>query len=326
MSDQKSNRPDKGGQQGKQGRSESPWKRVSEGSGSPSPEKKKGKSGGKGNFDKFISRSNPKAEKKNDVRRDKAVRKAGRKQQQQEQAADLEGPIRLNRFIALAGVCSRREADELIAKGSIRVNGEVVKELGIKVVPGKDKVVFNRQELKVKRFVYLLMNKPKDHITTVKDDQGRRTVMELVKKYTPVRLVPVGRLDRNTTGLLLFTNDGEMTARLTHPSFEVSKVYQVRLDREVDPAHLEALASGIELEDGPIKADKVGLLENGEPNEVGVSLHSGRNRIVRRMFEHFGYKVVALDRVQFGPLDKRGLARGRCRLLTEKEIGWLKML
>lgn len=302
---------------GKPGSSNSPWKRTNiEG---PKPER----SGDKGGFSKFKSKRNPKVEKKNDVRWERDQRK---KEKRQVQAADLESEIRLNRFIALAGVCSRREADNLIKKGAIKVNGKVTKEMGQKVTPGKDVVIYGGQELKVKKFLYLLMNKPKDHISTVKDEAGRRTVMDIVRKYTPVRVYPVGRLDRNTTGLLLFTNDGESTAKLTHPSFEVTKVYQVRLDKEVDPDHLTALKKGIQLEDGLIKADKIGMLDSGGPNDVGVSLHSGRNRIVRRMFEHFGYEVLALDRVQFGPLDKKGLPRGKCRVLTEKEIGFLKML
>lgn len=290
--------------------SDSPWKRNP--------------SASKGNFDAFKKKSNPKVEKKNDARKDKAMKAKAEVQVVKDMLGDA--PVRLNRFIALAGVCSRREADELIKKGEIKVNGKVVKEMGQKVDPTKDKVVHKGSELKIKRFTYLLMNKPKDHISTVKDEKGRRTVMHLVKKYTKTRVYPVGRLDRNTTGLLLFTNDGDLTKRLTHPSYEVPKIYNVRLDKEVDPAHIEELRQGIKLEDGFIKADKIDFLEADLLNEVGVEIHSGRNRIVRRMFEHFGYSVVALDRVRFGPLTKKNLPRGNCRILDDKEIGFLKML
>ena len=286
----------------------------------------KGKEGARKSFGKFMDRkSNPRTEKKNDKRKEKTLLERMKKKGSGGTWID-EGPIRLNRFIALSGVCSRREADELIKSGQIKVNGEKTTEMGLKVRPGKDKVVFANRVLKIRKFEYLLMNKPKNHITTVKDDQGRKTVMDLVKKYSKARLYPVGRLDRNTTGLLLFTNDGELTEKLTHPSFQVSKIYQVRLDRDVSEADMDQLKKGIELEDGFIKADHIGYVDGGNPNEVGLEIHSGRNRIVRRMFEHFDYRIVALDRIQFGPLTKRGLSRGTCRLLEEKEIGWLKML
>lgn len=280
------------------------------------------KKSGKDPFGKFKRKHRPKAEKKNDRRKE-------RMQQAEyaaEQAANLEAPMRLNRFIALAGICARREADKLIAAGKVRVNGTVVKELGTKVVPGKDKVVYNRRELRIKRFEYLLMNKPKGLITTVKDERGRSTVMRVVQNYTRARLFPVGRLDRNTTGLLLFTNDGELAEKLTHPKSEVPKLYHVHLNMDVDPSHIAQLRKGIELEDGPIKADKISYIEEDVRNEIGVRIHSGRNRIVRRMFEHLGYKVEALDRIGFGPLTKKKLPRSKCRFLTEKEVGFLKML
>ncbi len=280
----------------------------------------------KGNFDKFIEgkKVNPKAEKKNDRRKEKEMFK---KELELKKRSPLvgEGPIRIIRFIAMAGVCSRREADDLIAAGRIKVNGKVVTELGMKVDPSKDTVMFDKGVLKLKNFVYLLMNKPKNHITTTKDDKGRRTVMELVKKYTKVRIVPVGRLDRNTTGLLLFTNDGDLAAKLTHPSNKVTKIYYVRLDKEVAEEHLEAFLNGVELEDGLMKVDTVEYLD-GLPTQVVIEIHSGRNRIVRRLFEHFGYSVESLDRVKLGPLSKKGIPRGTCRMLTEKEVGWLKML
>ena len=289
----------------------------------------KDKAGSKGgNFDKFKGRANPKADKKNDRKREKEQRRRERRAQKSEVAGTSrfmnDGPIRLNRYIALSGVCSRREADELIAQGKIRVNGTVTKELGLKVTPGKDSVHHGKQLLQIKRFVYLLMNKPKNHITTVKDDLGRKTVMEIVERYTKARVYPVGRLDRNTTGLLLFTNDGDLAKQLTHPSHEIPKLYQVQLDREVEAEHLAAFRKGIELEDGTIKADKATYIE-GSPTLVAVQLHSGRNRIVRRMFEHFGYKIVSLDRVGLGSLTKKALPRGTCRLLTDKEVGFLRM-
>ena len=239
----------------------------------------------------------------------------------------VDEPIRLNRFIAQSGVCSRREADELIRQRMIKVNGKVVSEMGLKVQPSKDKVEYKGKVLQmVGEFVYLLMNKPKNHITTVKDDKGRRTVMDIVKHYTDARVYPVGRLDRNTTGLLLFTNDGDLAKRLTHPSHKVRKLYHVRLDQEVPEEHLDLLREGIELEDGLIKVDKIAWVEGGFTNEVGVSIHSGRNRIVRRMFEHLGYKVEKLDRVAIGGLTKKNIPRGKCRFLSQKEIRFLKMV
>lgn len=299
--------------------SDSPWKRSGK-------KDSKGPSPKKDNFEQFKQKkSSPKVEKQNDARKAKEV-KLKLKVQKAQQDLMTDGPVRLNRYIALAGICSRRQADELIKKGEIKVNGVVTKEMGLKVDPAKDTVVYARQELKPKRFTYVLMNKPKDHITTVSDDQGRRTVMDIVKKYTKTRVYPVGRLDRNTTGLLLFTNDGDLTQRMTHPSFEVLKVYNVRLSKDLDPKDLETIRKGMELEDGPIKADKADFLEAGIFNEVGIEIHSGRNRIVRRMFEHLGYEIVALDRVRFGPLTKKNVARGKCRILTDKEVGFLKML
>lgn len=269
-------------------------------------------------------KSNPKAEKKNDRKKEKVMLKKDQEQKKRSQLIDM-GPIRLNRFIAMSGVCSRRQADELIAGGKIMVNGKVVTELGYKTDPSRDTVIYDKKVLKVKNFVYLLMNKPKNHICTVKDDMGRRTVMDLVNKYTKVRVVPVGRLDRNTTGLLMFTNDGDLTAKLMHPSNKVPKIYNVRLDKDVSEMHLEALRGGIQLEDGKMVVDKVDYLD-GIPTQVVVEIHSGRNRIVRRLFEHFGYSVESLDRVKLGPLSKKSLPRGTCRMLSEKEVGWLKML
>lgn len=236
------------------------------------------------------------------------------------------GIMRINRFMALAGISSRREADALIQAGKVKLNGKVVEDLGVKVDPEKDKVVYNGKQLELQRFVYFLMNKPKNHITTMKDEQNRRTVMDIIRKVTRERVVPVGRLDRNTTGLLLFTNDGALVEKLTHPSNEIKKIYHVKLDKDFTEEHLDQLMAGLELEDGPIKPDDAGYIENGGMNQVGVEIHSGRNRIVRRMFEHLGYEVVSLDRVSIGPLTKKNLPRGHVRELTAAEVGWLNML
>jgi 23S rRNA pseudouridine2605 synthase len=201
-----------------------------------------------------------------------------------------------------------------------------VKELGVKVQNGTDVVVANGKTLGIRQFVYLLMNKPKNVITTTDDEQGRVTVMELVQKYTSVRLFPVGRLDRNTTGLLLFTNDGDLAKKLTHPSHEFQKLYHVRLDKPVEEEHLALMRIGLELEDGVAAVDDIEYVEGKGHDEVGLKIHIGRNRIVRRMFEHLGYEVVMLDRTQYGPLHKQGIKRGTCRLLTDAEVGFLKMV
>lgn len=234
--------------------------------------------------------------------------------------------IRLNRYLASAGICSRREADDLIKAGIVKVNGNVIVEMGFKVKPG-DVVNYAGETLKQARHVYVLLNKPKDFITTRSDPQDRRTVMNLVAKATKELTYPVGRLDRMTTGILLFTNDGDLTRKLTHPSSGVEKIYHVVTDKAVKYDHIKQMQEGIELEDGTIKADKVKYVGNGEDKkQIGVELHSGRNRIVRRMFEHFGYRVLKLDRVVFAGLTKKDLPRGKYRLLTELEVGKLKNL
>lgn len=233
--------------------------------------------------------------------------------------------VRLNKYISNSGVCSRREADELIANGEITVNGEVVKVLGTKV-KRSDKVAYNGTLLRGEQNVYILVNKPKDYITTLKDPQGRRTILELIRGACDERVYPVGRLDRNTTGLLLMTNDGELAAKLTHPSNNVRKVYHVELDRNVKPEDLQMLIDGIELEDGLAKADSAAYPDPSEKNIVGVELHSGKNRVVRRMFDALGYTVKKLDRVMFADLTKREVPRGKWRMLTDKEISYLKML
>ena len=236
-----------------------------------------------------------------------------------------DGDIRLNRFLARAGVCSRRDADKLIADGMVMVNGEVVLEMGHKVMPS-DEVRYAGEVLKSEKKMYLVLNKPKGFITSMDDEKARKTVMELIRGACRERIYPVGRLDRATTGVLLFTNDGDMAKKLTHPSHGAKKIYSISLDKPLSKAHFAELAQGIELEDGPIKADEISQVEAQDAREIGVSLHSGRNRIVRRMFEHLGYEVVRLDRVQFGPITKKNLARGHYRLLNDKEIAFLKML
>lgn len=235
------------------------------------------------------------------------------------------GEMRLNRFIANAGVCSRREADTYIAAGMVSVNGKIVTELGVKVLPS-DEVRFDGTKLNAEKKVYLLLNKPKDFVTTTDDPHADKIVMDLVKDACAERIYPVGRLDRNTTGLLLFTNDGDLSKRLTHPSHTMKKVYQVSLDIPVTLDHMQQIADGIELEDGRINADAISYISNEEKNEVGIEIHSGRNRIVRRIFEHFGYRVKKLDRVMFAGLTKKNLPRGKYRFLTEKEIQFIKML
>lgn len=232
--------------------------------------------------------------------------------------------VRLNKYIANSGVCSRREADQLIADGKIKVNGKVITEMGFKVKPS-DKVVYKGKVLKGEQLVYVLLNKPRNFITTTEDPEGRKTVMDLVKNACKERIYPVGRLDRNTTGLLLFTNDGDLAGYLTHPSNNITKVYRVELDKPMIKEDFEAMEAGIELEDGPIKPDKIAINEV-DKRVIGVEIHSGRNRIVRRMFEHFGYEVVRLDRTGFAGISKKDLTRGKWRFLTQSEVIKLKFL
>ena len=237
-----------------------------------------------------------------------------------------DGKIRLNKYIANTGVCSRREADVLIETGVVKVNGEVVTQLGTKIGPD-DVVNYGGQTLKREVLKYVLLNKPKDFITTTDDPQKRKTVMNLVGNACKERIYPVGRLDRMTTGVLLFTNDGELAKKLTHPRHNIKKIYHVHAHKSVTKADLNKLIEGVKLEDGKAQADKAAYVGNGEDKkQVGLEMHSGKNRIVRRMFEELGYKVVRLDRVTFAGLTKKDLPRGRWRFLTEKEIGFLKML
>jgi 23S rRNA pseudouridine2605 synthase len=242
------------------------------------------------------------------------------------QTTDANGTMPLNKFIAHSGICGRREAAELVKEGKVAVNGDKVFEPGYKV-SGKDKVfVKGKQVFIQKNAVYILLNKPKDFITTSNDPQGRKTVMELVKQATKERVYPVGRLDRNTTGVLLLTNDGELAQQLTHPSFEVKKIYEVTLDKPVAKKDLDAILTGVVLEDGFVQADAAGYAEGGNKMVVGIEIHSGRNRIVRRIFEHLGYDVRGLDRVMFGNLTKKNVDRGKWRLLNEKEVRLLKFM
>jgi 23S rRNA pseudouridine2605 synthase len=232
--------------------------------------------------------------------------------------------IRLNKYIASTGICSRREADEYIHAGLITVNGKLVSELGIKISP-VDIVKYDGRILREEKKVYIVMNKPKDYVTTVEDPHAKKTVLDLVKGACKERIYPVGRLDRNTTGVLLLTNDGELTKRLTHPKFEKLKIYHVQLNKGLKPADLEKAATGITLEDGFIKADAVNYADSSDKSQVGIEIHSGRNHIVRRIFEYLGYEVVRLDRVYFAGLTKKNLHRGEWRFLMQKEIAMLKM-
>lgn len=249
---------------------------------------------------------------------------SGKKRSSSEKEPD--GLIRLNKYIANAGICSRREADQLIATGVVQVNGKTVTEMGYKVKP-TDIIKYGGQTLRKERMVYLILNKPKDYITTVDDPQERRTVLELIHGACKERVYPVGRLDRATTGLLMFTNDGDLTKKMTHPRYGVRKIYHVELDKPLKRADMDKITEGIELEDGLIKVDEITYVGDGaDKTQIGVELHSGKNRIVRRIFEHAGYNVRKLDRVMFGPLTKKDLARGRWRFLTDAEVGMLKMI
>ncbi len=233
--------------------------------------------------------------------------------------------IRLNKYIADAGICSRREADKIIESGVIKINGKIVTELGTKV-SSSDIILYGGQKLRSEQFVYLLLNKPKNYITTTDDPFGRNTVMRLVANACKERIFPVGRLDRNTLGLLLFTNDGDLAKKLTHPKHNVKKLYHVVLNKNVALADLQKISDGLELDDGPIKVDAISYIEGGQnKNEVGIEVHSGKNRIVRRIFESLNYKVEKLDRVIFAGLTKKNLTRGRWRFLTEREVSFLKM-
>ena len=241
-----------------------------------------------------------------------------------EQFVDPNEPIRLNKFLANAGVCSRREADEFITAGVVSVNGEVVTELGTKI-KRSDVVKFHDEPVSIERKVYVLLNKPKDCVTTSDDPQERRTVMDFVKGACNERIYPVGRLDRNTTGVLLLTNDGDLASKLTHPKYLKKKIYHVYLDKNLTKADMDQIAAGVQLEDGEIHADTISYASDTDKAQVGIEIHSGKNRIVRRIFESLGYKVMKLDRVFFAGLTKKNLRRGEWRYLTEQEVNFLRM-
>ncbi|NOZ47224.1 MAG: rRNA pseudouridine synthase [Chlorobi bacterium] len=232
--------------------------------------------------------------------------------------------IRLNKYIAQSGLCSRREADEYIKKGLIKVNGEIISEVGTKIHP-KDKVIYNDKLINPEKPVYVLLNKPKDFITTLDDPHASKRVIDLVKNACSERIYPVGRLDRNTTGVLLFTNDGDLTKKLTHPKYNKKKIYQVWLDKVLKGTDMQKMLDGIKLDDGDASVDAIKYIDSADKTQVGLEIHSGKNRIVRRLFEQLGYKVKKLDRVYFAGLTKKNLRRGKWRFLSEKEITMLKM-
>lgn len=236
------------------------------------------------------------------------------------------GIMPLNKYLAHCGICSRRDAVALIADGKVKVNGKIATEPGYKVQPS-DEVIFNNKKVFITRnLVYVLLNKPKDYITTTDDPQGRKTVLELIQKATNERIYPIGRLDRNTSGVLLLTNDGDLTQKLSHPSYEIKKVYEVKLDKELTKAHFEKILSGLTLEDGPVHVDSLAFADSKDRSIIGIEIHSGRNRIVRRIFESLGYDVKGLDRVMYAGLTKKNVERGKWRFLSEKEIRLLKYL
>ena len=236
----------------------------------------------------------------------------------------MDSLIRLNKYISNSGVCSRRHADVLIKDGKIKVNGKVITELGTKISPS-DKVEFGNKLLSPEKLVYVLLNKPKDHITTLDDPQVRKTVMHLVRNATKERIYPVGRLDRNTTGLLLFTNDGELAKKLSHPSYQIQKIYLIETDKNISETDLTKILQGVDLEDGKALIDSVNYVE-GNKREIAIELHIGKNRIIRRIFEHLGYEIIRLDRVVYAGLNKIGITRGKWRFLKPLEIVNLKKL
>lgn len=237
---------------------------------------------------------------------------------------DPSTPLRLNKYLANAGVCSRREADNYITSGVVKVNGEIVSELGAKVTRG-DYVTFNDKPVHIESKLYVVLNKPKNCVTTSDDPQNRKTVMDLVKNACTERIYPVGRLDRNTTGILLLTNDGDLASKLMHPKFKKKKIYQVKLDKDVTIEDMQRIADGVELDDGEIHADSIAYVAEDVLDEIGIEIHSGRNRVVRRIFEKLGYQVMKLDRVYFAGLTKKNLPKGKWRYLTEKEVNMLRM-
>jgi 23S rRNA pseudouridine2605 synthase len=298
----------------------------------------------KSGFEKFMSKEKSGAAKKEQFRQEKKKLTKERKEYFEKKRAEgrsevvagekvgkkpiitrpVEEKMPLNKFIAHSGVCSRRDAVDIIKNGKVKVNGTIVTEPGFKISPN-DTVNFNGKKLfPVKDLVYILINKPKDYITTTEDEKGRKTVLDLIKNATKEKVYPVGRLDRNTSGVLLLTNDGELTQKLTHPSNEVKKLYAVTLDKPLTKAHFDAILKGVPLEDGIANVDVLAFTDNADKTQVGIEIHSGRNRIVRRIFEHYGYDVKNLDRVIFAGLTKKNVERGKWRFLSEKEVRDLK--
>ena len=284
---------------------------------------------GSQNRNKFEKRDRPstprKFYKKPDEQEDKAKSFILRRKLDKISKQVEKDTIRLNKYIANSGICSRREADELITQGLVEVNGKVVTEMGYQVQK-TDRVVFDGQSITPEKPVYVLLNKPKGYISTTKDEKARKTVMDLVANASPYRLFPVGRLDRQTTGLILLTNDGHLTKKLTHPSFGVKKIYHVTLDRKLSVEDLRTIADGVRLEEGVAEVDSISYIEGKPKNEVGIEIHIGWNRVVRRIFKKMGYEVEALDRVIFAGLTKKNIKRGHWRILTEMEVNNLKML
>jgi len=300
--------------------------RVEKGVGNPSKRTSSSPSGKRIGKSRAFEKTEPKKEFEPRKTYKKPIYKSKTKASENPKSKTISSEgMRLNRFIANSGVCSRREADTYIAAGLVTINGKPVTELGTRVMQD-DVVRFDGRKLTAEKKVYLLLNKPKDYVTTTEDPNADKIVMDLIKNACEERIYPVGRLDRNTTGLLLFTNDGDLSKKLTHPSHRMKKVYQVTLDKPVTKAHMEMMAEGIELEDGPIAADAISYINMDDKTEVGIEIHSGKNRIVRRIFEHFGYRVKKLDRVLFAGLTKKNLPRGKWRFLSEKEIKFLKMI
>ncbi len=284
---------------------------------------------GSQNRNKFEKRDRPSAPKKfykkPDEQEDKAKSFILKRKLDKISKQIEKDTIRLNKYIANSGICSRREADELITQGLVEVNGKVVTEMGYQVQK-TDRVVFDGQSITPEKPVYVLLNKPKGYISTTKDEKARKTVMDLVANASPYRLFPVGRLDRQTTGLILLTNDGHLTKKLTHPSFGVKKIYHVTLDRKLSVEDLRTIADGVRLEEGVAEVDSISYIEGKPKNEIGIEIHIGWNRVVRRIFKKMGYEVEALDRVIFAGLTKKNIKRGHWRILTEMEVNNLKML
>jgi 23S rRNA pseudouridine2605 synthase len=297
----------------------------------------------KSGFEKFFVKEKKGSVKKEEIRQEKKKITKERKEFFEKKRAEAKGvsstvpgpqkpaitravedKMPLNKYIAHSGICSRRDAVELIKNGKVKVNGEVISEPGYKIVP-TDAVIVNGKKIQpVKDLVYILLNKPKDYITTTDDERGRKTVLDLIHRATPIKVYPVGRLDRNTSGVLLLTNDGELTQKLTHPSNEIRKVYAVTLDKPLAKAHFDEILKGVPLEDGVANVDSLAFTDAADKTQIGIEIHSGRNRIVRRIFEHYGYDVKNLDRVVFAGLTKKNVDRGKWRFLSEKEVRDLK--